>query len=180
MHVPVPLIAAFAFGSAACLVLVVADLFASAYQRYEDEYLKSAEVSFDQIYLNIPARQLLYVAIALFFLFTGMTTLLFGSLLVGLAIGLLAFASPRLLAILLKRRRDRRFGVQLVDALMNISNALRSGFSLPQAFELIQREMENPISQEFRLINQETRIGVPLEQASNTRSTGCRARISTS
>jgi len=49
--------------------------------------------------------------------------------------------------------------------MMNISNALRSGFSLPQAFELIQREMEQPISQEFRLINQETRVGVPMEEA---------------
>jgi tight adherence protein B len=52
-----------------------------------------------------------------------------------------------------------------VDALMNVSNALRSGFSLPQAFELIQREMDAPISQEFRLLNQETRVGVPMEQA---------------
>jgi len=165
VHIPKYLIVLAGFGSAALFVLVVADLLSASWRRYEEEVLKGAEVSFDQIYLNIPARQLLYVALVLFVLFTGMGTLLFGNLLVGLAIGLLAFAAPRLLAVFLRHRREKRFGVQLVDALMNISNALRSGFSLPQAFELIQREMDNPISQEFRLINHETRVGVPLEQA---------------
>ena len=165
MQIPVYLIAIAGFGSVALLVLVVADLLSASWQRYEEEVLKGAEVSFDQIYLNIPARQLLYVAVVLFVLFAGLGTLLLGSLLVGVVVGLAAFAAPRLLYILLKNRRERRFGTQLVDALMNVSNALRSGFSLPQAFELIQREMEKPISQEFRLLNQETRVGVPLETA---------------
>jgi tight adherence protein B len=154
-----------AFGSAALLVAVAADIIYVAWRRYEEEVLKGTEVSLDQIYLNIPARQLFYVAILLFFLTTGIVTLLLGSPLLGGLFGIVALAAPRLLAIYLKRRRDRRFGFQLVDALINISNALRSGFSLPQCFELIQREMDNPIAQEIRLLNQETRIGVPLEQA---------------
>jgi len=154
-----------AFGSAALLVAVVADIIHVAWRRYENEVLKGTEVSLDQIYLNIPARQLFYVAILLFFLTTGIATLLVGSPLVGVALGAAAFWAPRLLARYLKRRRDHRFGFQLVDALMNVSNALRSGFSLPQCFELIQREMDNPIAQEFRLLNQETRVGVPLEHA---------------
>ena len=165
MEIPIPFIEALAFGSAALFVLVIAKILSGAWQRYEQEVLKGTQLSLDQIYLNIPARQLLYVALALFVLVTGTVTLLLSSLVVGVAVGLAAFATPRVLAIYLKHRRDRRFGVQLVDALMNVSNALRSGFSLPQTFELIQREMENPISQEFRLVNQETRIGVPLEQA---------------
>ena len=165
MQIPVFLIAIAGFGSVALLVLVAADVMGSAWRRYEEEVLKGVEVSFDQIYLNIPARQLLYVAVVLFVLFAGLGTLLLGNLLVGVVVGLVAFAAPRLLYVMLKGRRERRFGVQLVDALMNVSNALRSGFSLPQAFELIQREMEKPISQEFRLMNQETRVGVPLEGA---------------
>ena len=154
-----------AFGAAALLVAVLADIIHGAWQRYEAEVLKGTEVTLDQIYLNIPATQLLYVALILFVLVAGITMLLFSSPLLALLFGVGAFASPRLLARHLKRRRDRRFGVQLVDALMNISNALRSGFSLPQSFELIQREMDNPIAQEFRLLNQETRVGVPMEQA---------------
>jgi tight adherence protein B len=154
-----------AFGSAALFVAVVANLVTSSWRRYEDEVLRGASVTFDQLYLNIPASQLLSIAVVLFVLFTGLTLLVFGNLPLALIAGMVAFAAPRLLAVLLKRRRDKRFGVQLVDALMNVSNALRSGFSLPQAFELIQREMDNPISQEFRLLNQETRVGVPMETA---------------
>jgi len=162
---PIPVIEIAAFGAAALLVAVLADIIHGAWSRYEEQVLKGTEVTLDQIYLNIPARQLFYVAVILFALVTGIMMLLLGSLLLALLFGIAAFASPRLLAIYLKRRRDTRFGFQLVDALMNISNALRSGFSLPQAFELIQREMDNPISQEFRLLNQETRVGVPMEQA---------------
>lgn len=165
MDIPVPVIEVLAFGAVALLVFVIADLLTVSWRRYEEEVLRGSELSLDQIYLSIPARQLLYVALLLFVLFTGIATLLFGSIVVGLMMGLVAFASPRLLAVVLKGRRDRKFGLQLVDALMNVSNALRSGFSLPQTFELIQREMGRPISQEFRLVNQETRIGVPMEQA---------------
>lgn len=154
-----------AFAAAALLVAVVADIVHAAWRRYEEEVLKGTEVTLDQIYLNIPARQLLYVAVLLGVLLAGIALLLFRSPAVAIGLGALAFAAPRVLAVFLKRRRERRFGVQLVDALMNISNALRSGFSLPQAFELVQREMESPISQEFRLLNQETRVGVPLEEA---------------
>jgi tight adherence protein B len=163
--IPIPLIEVLAFGAAVLFVLVIADLLSVSWKRYEDQVLRGTELSLDQIYLSIPARQLLYVAILLFVLFTGITTLLLESLVLGVVLGMVAFAAPRLLALYLKRRRDRKFGFQLVDALMNVSNALRSGFSLPQTFELIQREMEKPISQEFRLVNQETRIGVPMEQA---------------
>jgi len=162
---PVPFLEIAAFGAAALLVAVLADIVHASWERYEEEVLKGTEVTLDQIYLNIPARQLVFVALILAILFAGITMLLFGSPLLAIVAGAAAFASPRLLAVYLKRRRDRRFGFQLVDALMNISNALRSGFSLPQAFELIQREMDNPISQEFRLLNQETRVGVPLEHA---------------
>lgn len=163
--IPVYFVEVAAFGAAALLVAVLADIIQGTWQRYEAEVLKGTEVTLDQIYLNIPAQQLLYVAMILFVLVAGLTMLLFGSPLLAFVFGVAAFASPRMLARHLKKRRDRRFGVQLVDALMNISNALRSGFSLPQSFELIQREMDNPIAQEFRLLNQETRVGVPMEQA---------------
>jgi len=154
-----------AFGSVALFVAVVAEVMNSSWRRYEEEVLKGAAMSFDQIYLNIPPQQLLTVAIVLFLVVTGFMVLVFGSLGLALLVGLFAFLSPRLLAIYLKHRRDKKFGVQLVDALMNVSNALRTGFSLPQAFELIQREMNDPIRQEFRLLNQETRVGVPMETA---------------
>ena len=65
----------------------------------------------------------------------------------------------------LKNARDKAFGLQLVDALVNMGNSLKAGFSLNQALELVQREMENPMSQEIRLVTQEIRLGVSVENA---------------
>ncbi len=48
--------------------------------------------------INIPVRQLLYIAIVLFVLFMGLGTLLFGSVVVGALIGVIALFSPSGLA----------------------------------------------------------------------------------
>ena len=63
------------------------------------------------------------------------------------------------------RRRGRTPGRPARRALGNMSNSLKAGFSLPQAFELIAREMQPPIKQEFGLLTQEMRIGLPMEKA---------------
>jgi tight adherence protein B len=65
----------------------------------------------------------------------------------------------------LKSRRLKSFTEQLGDCLITISNALRAGYSFQQAIEVISKEMEPPIGEEFSLINHEVIMGVPLEEA---------------
>ena len=48
---------------------------------------------------------------------------------------------------------------------MTMSNALRAGASILQAFEHIVKEGLNPIAQEFALFLQQTRVGVKFEEA---------------
>ncbi len=72
---------------------------------------------------------------------------------------------PRWYLAIIKRRRLEQFNEQLVDALMTMSNALRAGSSITQAFEHIVRQNQTPISQEFNLFLQETRLGVKFEDA---------------
>ncbi len=45
------------------------------------------------------------------------------------------------------------------------ASALRSGLSLPQALDLVTREMPAPIGQEFALALKEQRVGKTLEEA---------------
>ena len=47
-------------------------------------------------------------------------------------------------------RRSTSFTNQLGDCLMMVANALRAGFSFLQAMEMISKEMEPPISEEFQ------------------------------
>jgi len=61
--------------------------------------------------------------------------------------------------------RVRQFDTQLVDALVLMSNALKSGYSFLQAMETVAREMPMPLGPEFALALQEIRIGASIEDA---------------
>jgi tight adherence protein B len=52
----------------------------------------------------------------------------------------------------------------MVDALQLLSNGIRAGLSVPQAIGMVVAEMPVPVSQEFNVILQQNRIGVPLEE----------------
>ena len=70
--------------------------------------------------------------------------------------------------ILLRRLVSRRreiFINQLCDCLTTVSNALRAGFSFMQAMELISREMEPPISEEFQHVMRDISYGMLMDQA---------------
>ncbi|HUU69348.1 MAG TPA: type II secretion system F family protein [Planctomycetota bacterium] len=159
------LVQAAAFGAAAAFVVAGVAMFSKGWEGYEGRYIKGAERRLDDLYLTIPTQHLIYLSVLAFLLLAMLMGTLTGSILLGFVFGLLGLLTPEALVRFLRRRRRDKFGNQLVDALMTMSNALRTGFSLPQAFQLVQREMDDPISQEFRLMNTETRIGVPMEEA---------------
>ena len=62
------------------------------------------------------------------------------------------------------RRRDK-FNMQLPEALATMSNALRAGFSISQAFDSVVEQGEKPMSEEFAILQQQLKIGMSLEDA---------------
>lgn len=70
---------------------------------------------------------------------------------------------PLLLLGRAEKSRQKLFSDQLPDALTIIANALRSGYALLQAMEVVSREMPEPIAKEFGLVLREARVNVPLE-----------------
>ncbi|NQT20811.1 MAG: type II secretion system F family protein [Planctomycetes bacterium] len=152
-------------GSAGAFAIAGMGMFAKGWDGYEQRYIKGAERRLDDLYLTIPTHILIYLSVLSFALLALLAGTLFNSLIVGIIFGLLGLLAPEVLVRTLRKRRRVKFGVQLVDALMSMSNALRTGFSLPQGFELVQREMDDPISQEFRLMNTEVRLGVSMEDS---------------
>jgi len=65
----------------------------------------------------------------------------------------------------LDARRRLKFNLQLPEALATMSNALRAGFSLSQAFDAVVDLGVDPVSEEFRIFQQQTRIGMSFEDA---------------
>ena len=69
---------------------------------------------------------------------------------------------------LLKRQVSKRrelFVNQLSDCLTTVANSLRAGFSFVQAMDLVSKEMEPPISDEFAHVMRDISYGMILDEA---------------
>ena len=83
----------------------------------------------------------------------------------GLGAGAFVFTLPGRYVRILRDRRRTKFNEQLVEALGTMSNALRAGFSINQAFESVVENGEKPISQEVSVLLQQMRVGLSFEDA---------------
>jgi tight adherence protein B len=94
---------------------------------------------------------------------------IFGMFLLGAFIGMvLAFIgwkAPRKIVDFMEVKRVKKYQDQMVDGLNLLANGIRAGLSMPQAIGMVVDELPPPISQEFNLILQQAKIGVPLEEA---------------
>ena len=80
----------------------------------------------------------------------------------------LALASLPYLAILNKKvKRVGKIERQLPDALDLMSRALRAGHSFPSALDMVGKEGQQPIAQEFRVVSDEVNFGIPINDALN-------------
>ena len=69
------------------------------------------------------------------------------------------------LAKYLDGKRRAAFNRQLPEALATMSNALRAGFSISQAFESVVEQGEPPVSEEFAILQRQLKIGMGFEEA---------------
>lgn len=123
------------------------------------------------LFIEIPQDRLTYMLLAssvgsgfFFLILIGF----FGSWIVGVIIGFMmafiGFKAPRWIIDYLVEKRIKAYALQMVDALQLLSNGVRAGLSVPQAIGMIVEEMPAPISQEFNILLQQNRIGMPLEE----------------
>ena len=69
------------------------------------------------------------------------------------------------LARYLDGRRREKFNLQLPEALATMSNALRAGYSISQAFDSVVEQGEKPMCEEFAILQRQLKIGMPFEDA---------------
>ena len=146
-----------------------------AMDSYSDVYAEDTARQFEDVFLFIQPAQLTriaYIAAVVVFMFFMAVLGDFSSpggmaagFIFGLAGGLGALQMPRLILRFLKQRRLEKFNAQLEDALSRMSNSLKAGFSILQAFESIVKEGLNPIAQEFGMFLHQLRVGVRFEDA---------------
>ena len=123
------------------------------------------------LFIESPQDRLTYILLgssvglgAFIFLLCG----ILGSWIIGTILGsilaFVGFKAPRLIVNVLVEKRIKAYSSQMVDALQLLANGIRAGLSVPQSLGMIVDEMPAPISQEFNIVLQQNRIGVPLEE----------------
>lgn len=145
------------------------------YVGYEASYVERTGADLYGMFSNLSPQRFLQWSIGCFFLGFSAVFLVVGnydsilwfgiSFGVSLLAGLGASLLPRIALKRVAKQRLLRFDLQLLDALMSMSNSLKAGFSITQAFEAVVQEGREPIAQEFDLFLREVRLGVKFEVA---------------
>lgn len=107
---------------------------------------------------------------ALFFYLAGVTVVFFGSLLLlsppmAFMFTILAAIGPVAWLEIRRKRRLRRFEVQLPDVLNLLAGSMRAGFSFAQGLEAVTDEASEPAKRELQRAFAESRLGRPVEDA---------------
>ncbi|PIS46686.1 MAG: hypothetical protein COT17_07395 [Elusimicrobia bacterium CG08_land_8_20_14_0_20_51_18] len=77
----------------------------------------------------------------------------------------LGFKAPTMILNAMKVRRGKKIDGQLMDALILMSNALKSGLDVVQGFEMVSKDLVPPISDEFALVIKNYQLGMTFERA---------------
>ncbi|MGX8013775.1 type II secretion system F family protein [Mesorhizobium sp. ORM8.1] len=101
-------------------------------------------------------------ALALVAVWYGLS-LLFGLVLFVVLVPVLPVMTMRFM----RKRRHKRFGIQLPEALELITRGLKAGHPVPVAIAMVAREMADPIGTEFGVIADEVTYGSDLVSALN-------------
>ncbi len=86
----------------------------------------------------------------------------------GMVLGVLGWFAPVVLLTVLYKLRLKKFDEQLTDALNLMGSSLKAGLSFLQALQIMIDEIGAPLSQEFKLLLAEHRLGSSLEEAFNS------------
>ena len=114
--------------------------------------------------INLRAGEFVAIVISLMVVLGLLLTALSGPI-IGLSVGLGTGVAAVAYLNSLTARRRHKFAEQLTEALSVLSSSLKAGRSLPQAIEFVALETPRPMSDEFRRIVFESRVGRDLTEA---------------
>lgn len=162
------------FVAAAGIVWALGNWLLEMFKSYRLVYIEETGRHLDDMFLALSPAQVMGLAqIGSVAFFLGVfatvgsfesTPRLIATGLFSLIWGGIGFMVPRGVVKRMRRRRLERFNEQLVEAMQTMSNALRAGFSILQAFDMVVKENRRPISEEFGLFLHQHRLGMRFEE----------------
>ena len=128
-------------------------------------FVATMQVDLARANLRLTAAEFLIVQAMAALLIGMLAWLVSGALFVGIAFGLGGWFLPRIWLSRRQASRLKAFNEQLADTISLMSNSMRSGMGLVQSMEMISREAEPPVSEEFQRVVREIGLGVGPQDA---------------
>ena len=145
------------------------------YKRYKEGYIKKIGNELNKNFIPYSPEKFYKNTILSAIGMAIVGYLLFNSVLFLLLFGAMGYFLPKMFLFLTARKRAEKLEVQLVDALYVLSNSVSAGLTLPQACEVVSKQLVPPVSQEFGLLVNELRLGVPFDDALENMATRLRS-----
>lgn len=143
--------------------------------RVVQEYMQKSNTwadDYSRQFLNINVKYIVLGTLAAFSIFGILFAITAGGF-VGIFMFCVFFAlgavvglkMPGMILDSLKKKRGAKINKQLMDALILMSNALKSGMDIVQGFEMVSTDLQPPISDEFGLVIKNYKLGTPFEKS---------------
>jgi tight adherence protein B len=159
-----PLIYLLVGASAAAITWNIWFVGHAAFVDFQRSYIEQTETTLGDVFSSFSPERVFQIS-----LLAAGSAFLIGLIAINMIAGGLfavaAFFAPRMVFTIARDKRRANFEMQLIDGLALLANSLRAGMTLPQAMELLVREMKPPITQEFGRVLQETRLGTDFDDA---------------
>ena len=170
------LIAVLAALAAGIAVWLAANLLGGRFERWRRRFQDEADFELEEMLYQMPGRVFINYSLGAALVAALLVFLLVGSLgggpwnwkaaFIFAAMTLVAAVfAARFVLRALRNHRLEKFNDQLEESLMGMSNALKAGFSIIQAIEMVIKQKRQPISVEFSLMLQQTKLGMSFEDA---------------
>ncbi len=129
------------------------------------EFLNNLSADLNRVGSNWRASEVLYVAVLAALVAFFVVGILMQRVMSGLMLAGIAGYVPVFYVKLTAKRWAAKFETQLADTLLLMSNATAAGYGFQQAMEMVAREGQPPMADEFAKMSQEVQLGVPIAEA---------------
>ncbi|MES2950572.1 MAG: type II secretion system F family protein [Pseudomonadota bacterium] len=151
--------------SVALLVWALTDIGGKVLVLYRERFTRDTTLDLRELFLFTDPARLYAINLALMLLAAMAVWIMSHSLVLASLVAVLLAFAPRLVFGWLRRRRMDAVEQQLPDALLMVAGATKAGLSLVSAVRQVSAELAPPLSQEFRLMQYQQRLGVSLDDA---------------
>ncbi len=134
----------------------------------ESNWARKQALELEQTGVKMRVGEYLMIRLALGFV-TFLIVWLIGqsviSFVLGIVCGFFGYMLPSVWVSVLRKRRIERIDKQLPEAVTMISNALRAGFAFQHGMDMVSKQAQPPISEEFARIMADLNVGASIEEA---------------